>query len=126
MIETIIEGAVFLYTVVITIVSYVKSKKSKKARVESNELLEKQEKKIESLEDLVSKAKIIAGIPELIVKAEKLFPSSGEVKLGPQRLVYILNEIKMQCLDAGIEFTDEYEAHIEAVLSTPQKGENNG
>lgn len=115
-----------MYTVVITIVSYVKSKKSKKTRGETTALLEKQEKKIESLENLVSKSKIVAGIPELIIKAEKLFPSSGEVKLGPQRLTYILNEVKMQCLDAGIEFTDEYEAHIEAVLSTPQKGENNG
>lgn len=126
MIETFIESAVLLYTIVISIVSFIKSKKSKKARGEVTALLEEKTQKIESLENLVSKAKIIAGLPELITKAEKLFPSSGEVKLGPQRLAYILNEVKMQCLDAGIEFTGEYEAHIEAVLSTPQKGEKNG
>lgn len=126
MIETIIEGAVLLYTIVISIVSFIKSKKSKKTRGHTNALLEEQKQKIESLENLVSKAKIVAGLPELITKAEKLFPSSGEIKLGPQRLAYILNEVKMQCLDAGIEFTGEYEAHIEAVLSTPQKGEKNG
>lgn len=126
MIEAIIEGAVLLYTIVISITSYYKSRKSKKSSAETTATITSQQEKIEALQASVSKAKIIAGIPELINKAEKLFPKVEDLKFGPQRKEYVLQQVKMQCLDAGIDFTGEYEAHIEAVLSTPQKGEENG
>ena len=122
MLEKIVNYASLGATAISTIIAFVKfaqaktSKRQVKATTQENEKL----RKVNTL------AKIIQQIPELISKAEKLFPTTGETKFGPQKLEYVLKELQILCMQQNIEYQEtEFTYEIEKILSTPQKGEVN-
>ena len=109
--------AITAVTTIFAIIKYLQAKrssKSAKATAEENEKL----RKVNTL------AKIIQQIPELVSKAEKLFPTTGETKFGPQKLEYVLKELQILCMEQNIEYQEnEFTFEIEKILSTPQKGD---
>ena len=111
--------AITAVTTIFAIIKYLQAKKcskSAKATAEENEKL----RKVNTL------AKIIQQIPELVSKAEKLFPTTGETKFGPQKLEYVLKELQILCMEQNIEYQEnEFTFEIEKILSTPQKGDAN-
>ena len=108
--------AITAITTVFAVIKYLQAKrssKSAKATAEENEKL----RKVNTL------AKIIQQIPELVSKAEKLFPTTGETKFGPQKLEYVLKELQILCMEQNIQYQEnEFTFEIEKILSTPQKG----
>lgn len=69
--------AITAISTIFAFIKYIQAKKSSKnakATAEENEKL----RKVNTL------AKIIQQIPELVSKAERLFPTTGETKFGPQ------------------------------------------
>lgn len=103
-----------------TLVAFIKVVQAKKSSGKANATAEENNK----LRKVNTLAKIIQKIPELISKAEKLFPSNGEIKFGPQKLEYVLKELQILCMEQDIEYQEtEFTYEIEKILETPQKGE---
>ena len=103
--------AITAVTTIFAFVKYLQAKRSSKcakATAEENEKL----RKVNTL------AKIIQQIPELVSKAEKLFPTTGETKFGPQKLEYVLKELQILCMEQNIEYQEnEFTFEIEKILS---------
>lgn len=116
--EKIIEYISFGITAASTIfagIMYLKNRKKGKTAAEKEEELSK-------YKNIVELAKIVQKIPELIIRAEKLFPSTDTAKYGTAKLEYVLKELQILCIQKSVEYQEEalvYE--IEKVLSTPTK-----
>lgn len=122
MLEKIYNYASLAITIVTTIIAIVKLVQAKKSRGEAKKTAEENER----LRQVVTLAQIVQKIPDFISKAEELFPSTGELKFGPQKLEYVLRELQILCMQKGIDFKEqELTYEIEKILETPQKGENN-
>lgn len=119
MLEKIINYASLAATGISTIVAFIKFAQANK----SKGIAKARAEEIEKLRKVNTLAKIIQQIPDLVQKAEKLFPSSGDVKFGPQKLEYVLRELKILCMEQNIDYLEtEFTFEIEKILSTPQKG----
>ena len=110
--------AITAVTTIFAFIKYFQAKKSSKSAKETA-------KENEKLRKVNTLAKIIQQIPELVSKAERLFPTTGEIKFGPQKLEYVLKELQILCMEANIEYQEsEFTYEIEKILETPQKGDN--
>lgn len=70
----------------------------------------------------VSLFTLLSKIPTYVSEAEKLFPSTGNVKAGLLRKTYVLTKLRTDCCDEGIKYDEAlFSSEIESVLSTPQK-----
>ena len=120
MFEKITEYASLSITAITTIFAIIKYIQAKRCNCKAKETAEENEK----LRKVNTLAKIIQKIPELISKAEKLFPTNGEIKFGAQKLEYVLKELKILCMEEDIEYLEtEFTYEIEKILETPQKGD---
>ena len=64
---------------------------------------------------------ISQNIPKYITDAEHIFKGD---KLGLARLNYVLQQIKVDCIEHNVTYNEEeYKNKIETILSTPQKKE---
>lgn len=64
---------------------------------------------------------ISQNIPKYITDAENIFKGD---KLGLARLNYVLQQIKVDCIENNVEYNEEeYKNKIETILSTPHKKE---
>lgn len=109
--------AITIATTAYAIYLYIKSKISSKANATNQEELAK-------YKSFVELAKIVQKIPELVSRAERLFPSTDDTKYGPAKLEYVLKELQILCISNSVEYQEaalKYE--IEKVLSTPQRKE---
>lgn len=121
MLEKIINYASLGATAVSTLIAFIKFAQANK----SKGIAKARAEEIKKLRKVNTLAKIVQQIPELVQKAEKLFPSTGETKFGPQKLEYVLRELKILCMEQDIEYQEtEFTYEIEKILSTPQKGES--
>ena len=82
--------AITAVTTIFAFIKYFQAKKSSKSAKETA-------KENEKLRKVNTLAKIIQQIPELVSKAERLFPTTGEIKFGPQKLEYVLKELQIFC-----------------------------
>lgn len=115
MLEKIYNYTSLAITVITTIIAIIKLVQARKSSGENEKL-----KRVNTL------AKIIQKIPDFISKAEELFPSTGEVKFGPQKLEYVLKELQILCMQENIEYQESaFTYEIEKILETPQKGGDN-
>lgn len=122
MLEKIVNYASLGATAISTIIAFIKFAQAKSSKRQVKETTEENNK----LRKVNTLAKIIQQIPELISKAEKLFPSTGDIKFGPQKLEYVLRELQILCMQENIEYQEtEFTYEIEKILCTPQKGEKN-
>lgn len=65
---------------------------------------------------------ISQNIPKYISDAEAIFKGD---KLGVARLSYVLQQIKVDCMEHGVTYDeDNYKQQIENIMSTPQKKDN--
>lgn len=93
---------------------YIKSKINKKTKTTNQEELAK-------FKSIVELAKIVQKIPELVIRAEQLFPSTDDTKYGTAKLEYVLKELQILCITNSVEYQEEaLKYEIEKVLKTPQ------
>lgn len=114
MIEQILEYAGLGASLLATVITAVIAIKTKS----------KANTKTAKLENVVELAKIVKKIPELVIEAEAMFPSSETVTYGAQKLAYVLKEIQLECMQKNIKYNkDAFKYEIEKILETPQKKE---
>lgn len=104
-------------SVVSTVVAFVKGNKSK-----TNQSTAESGIKTISQE-------IISKIPDYVVMAEKFYNSlvpSSMQKTGAQKLAYVLDKIKIDCLTNGIEYNEEKVTEEVEKLIDLTKQVNNG
>lgn len=120
MLETIYNYGTLAVAVISTTIAVIKFIQAKK---NSNSVEVKNEEN-SKLKKVLELAKIVQQIPELVCKAEILFPSTNEVKFGTQKLTYVLMEIEKLCIKSDVEFNEkDFIYEIEKILETPTKSE---
>lgn len=107
--------AVTAVTTVTSIVLYFKSRSKAKT-------ISDYDSELSAYKNTVELAKIVQKIPNIINKAEELFPTTGDTKYGPAKLDYVLKEIQILCIKNSVEYVeDAFKYEVEQILSTPQK-----